>query len=136
MTSVHSRKIYDTKSKIFFCFHKLKKGRPFCSTSIPHHVAVFDLLAMESAKVDNKQVIFKGFVVGIPKETDMEVKVGKIDLKAPKGSGAILVKNLYLSCDPYMRGRMREFYGSYIQPFVPGQVDLDPCSFINIVYPT
>ncbi|KAF3455193.1 hypothetical protein FNV43_RR05641 [Rhamnella rubrinervis] len=76
---------------------------------------------MEAAEEDNKQVIFKGFIVGIPKETDMEVKVGKIELKAPKGSGAILVKNLYLSCDPYMRGRMREFYGSYIPPFVPGQ---------------
>lgn len=68
----------------------------------------------------------------------MEVKVGKIDLEAPKGSGAILVKNLYLSCDPYMRGRMREFYGSYIQPFVPGQVNLDPVpsviSFTQLVY--
>lgn len=77
---------------------------------------------MEAVQVDNKQVLFKGFIDGIPKETDMELKVGKIELKAPKGSGAILVKNLYLSCDPYMRGRMREFYGSYIPPFVPGEV--------------
>lgn len=73
--------------------------------------------------VENKQVIFKGYIEGVPKETDMEFKVGsKIKLEAPKGSGAFLVKNLYLSCDPYMRGRMRDFHGSYIPPFVPGSV--------------
>ncbi|KAJ6324979.1 hypothetical protein OIU76_012128 [Salix suchowensis] len=76
---------------------------------------------MEGEAVDNKQVIFKGFIDRIPRETDMELKIGKIELKAPKGSGAFLVKNLYLSCDPYMRGRMRENYDSYIPPFLPGQ---------------
>ena len=76
-----------------------------------------------SEAVENKQVIFNGYIDGIPQETDMEFKVSKIELKAPpQGSGAILVKNLYLSCDPYMRGRMRDFHGSYIPPFVPGQV--------------
>ena len=73
--------------------------------------------------VQNKQVIFKGYIERAPEETDMEVKVSKFELKAPpKGSGAIIVKNLYLSCDPFMRGRMRNFQGSYIPPFVPGQV--------------
>lgn len=77
----------------------------------------------EVAMVENKQVILKKYVDGIPKETDMEVKLGdKIELKAPKGSSCFLVKNLYLSCDPYMRGRMRDFRGSYLPPFVPGQV--------------
>ncbi|CAN6714575.1 unnamed protein product [Malus baccata var. baccata] len=72
--------------------------------------------------VENKQVIFKGFVEGTPKETDLQVVVGATtELKPPKGSGAFLVKNLYLSCDPYMRGRMRDFRDSYIPPFVPGQ---------------
>ncbi|GFP90092.1 2-alkenal reductase (NADP(+)-dependent) [Phtheirospermum japonicum] len=73
--------------------------------------------------VENKQIIFKGYIEGAPKETDMELKLGnKIKLVAPKGSGAFLVKNLYLSCDPYMRGRMRDFHGSYIPPFTPGSV--------------
>lgn len=75
---------------------------------------------VEEAK--NKQVIFKGFIEGTPKETDFQVMAGNIKLKAPKGSGAFLVKNLYLSCDPYMRGRMRDFRDSYIPPFLPGQV--------------
>lgn len=74
-------------------------------------------------EVDNKQIIFRGYIEGNPRETDMEFKVGnKMKMEAPKGSGAMLVKNLYLSCDPYMRGRMRNFHGSYIPPFVPGSV--------------
>ncbi|XP_073306355.1 2-alkenal reductase (NADP(+)-dependent) [Primulina huaijiensis] len=73
--------------------------------------------------VENKQIIFKGYIEGTPKETDMELKLGStIKLEAPKGSSLILLKNLYLSCDPYMRGRMRNFHGSYIPPFVPGSV--------------
>ncbi|KAG6402342.1 hypothetical protein SASPL_139220 [Salvia splendens] len=73
--------------------------------------------------VGNKQILFKGYIEGVPKESDMEFKLGNgMKLEAPKGSGAFLVKNLYLSCDPYMRGRMRDFHGSYIPPFVPGSV--------------
>uniref|UniRef100_M1C553 Alcohol dehydrogenase n=1 Tax=Solanum tuberosum TaxID=4113 RepID=M1C553_SOLTU len=74
--------------------------------------------------VENKQIIFKGYIEGIPKESDMELKIGKkLNLeKVPKGSNGLLVKNLYLSCDPFMRGRMRNFTGSYIPPFVPGEV--------------
>ncbi|XP_038714329.1 2-alkenal reductase (NADP(+)-dependent) isoform X2 [Tripterygium wilfordii] len=70
---------------------------------------------------ENKQVIFKGYIDRSPTETDMELRINKVELKVPKGSGAFLVKNLYLSCDPYMRGRMRDFHGSYLPPFVPGQ---------------
>lgn len=82
-----------------------------------------DLMA-EEALLQNKQVLFKGYIDGVPKETDMELKVDShIALKPPpQGSSAILVKNLYLSCDPYMRGRMRDFHGSYIPPFLPAQV--------------
>ncbi|KAM7507717.1 hypothetical protein LguiA_018170 [Lonicera macranthoides] len=72
---------------------------------------------------NNKQVIFKNYIEGAPKETDMELKLGKnMKMEAPEGSGALVVKNLYLSCDPYMRGRMRDFLDSYIPPFVPGSV--------------
>lgn len=74
-------------------------------------------------ELGNKQIIFKGYIEGVPKESDMELRLGKkIKVEAPKGSAAFLVKNLYLSCDPYMRGRMRDFHGSYIPPFVPGSV--------------
>ncbi|KAL5775896.1 hypothetical protein ACOSP7_013453 [Xanthoceras sorbifolium] len=75
----------------------------------------------QSSVVDNKQVIFKGYVERAPQETDMEIKITKLDLHTPKASSSFLVKNLYLSCDPYMRGRMRHSFDSYIPPFVPGQ---------------
>lgn len=73
-------------------------------------------------EVTNKQIIFKNFITGAPKETDMELREGKIRIRVPPGSGGVLVRNLYLSCDPYMRGRMRDFSNSYIPSFQPGSV--------------
>ncbi|KAK4566274.1 hypothetical protein RGQ29_002498 [Quercus rubra] len=75
-------------------------------------------------EVSNKQVILKDYVSGFPKESDMYLNTsGTIKLKVPEGSNAILVKNLYLSCDPYMRPRMRQPIPgneSYVEPFKPG----------------
>ncbi|KAL4336430.1 hypothetical protein AHAS_Ahas12G0009400 [Arachis hypogaea] len=56
------------------------------------------------AQVRNKQVLLKNYVTGFPKESDMEIVEGSITLKVPEGSSdVVLLKNLYLSCDPYMR---------------------------------
>jgi NADPH-dependent curcumin reductase CurA len=45
-----------------------------------------------------------------------------VDAEAPKpGDGEVLVRTLYISVDPYLRGRMREGR-SYIPPFEVGQV--------------
>ncbi|CAL5414228.1 unnamed protein product [Camellia sinensis] len=72
-------------------------------------------------EVSNKQIILKEYVSGFPKESDMVVKTGTIRLQLPEGSkNAILVKNLYLSCDPAMRGRMRKTEDSYVESFTPG----------------
>ncbi|KAM3306264.1 2-alkenal reductase (NADP(+)-dependent)-like [Capsicum chacoense] len=71
-------------------------------------------------EVSNKQVILKHYVTGYPKEPDMEIKNGTIKLKVPEGSNAVLLKNLYLSCDPYMRSRMQKKEGSYVESFTPG----------------
>uniref|UniRef100_A0A7N2MUE8 Oxidoreductase N-terminal domain-containing protein n=1 Tax=Quercus lobata TaxID=97700 RepID=A0A7N2MUE8_QUELO len=63
-------------------------------------------------EVSNKQVILKDYVSGFPKESDMYLNTsGTIKLKVPEGSNAILVKNLYLSCDPYMRPRCMWWWG-------------------------
>ncbi|KAL8216967.1 hypothetical protein R6Q57_023804 [Mikania cordata] len=78
---------------------------------------------MEKDLVENKQIVLKSYVNGSPVETDLELKHGnRIKLEAPKGSNGVLVKNLYLSCDPYMRGRMQDFHASYIRPFRPASV--------------
>ncbi|XP_044500530.1 2-alkenal reductase (NADP(+)-dependent)-like isoform X3 [Mangifera indica] len=70
--------------------------------------------------VSNKQVILKHHVLGFPKETDMHVISSNIALQVPKGSNGVLLKNLYLSCDPYMRSRMKKIEGHYIEAFKIG----------------
>ncbi|KAJ6683443.1 hypothetical protein OIU85_007157 [Salix viminalis] len=71
--------------------------------------------------VSNKQVIFKDYVPGALKESDMYITTSTIKLKVPEDcTNGVLVKNLYLSCDPYMRNRMRKLQGSYIAPLNPG----------------
>ena len=74
-------------------------------------------------EVKNQQVVLKDYVNGFPKESDMLLKTSAIvTLKLPQGSNAVLVKNLYLSCDPYMRGRMSKSHGSYVDSFTPDSV--------------
>ncbi|OWM84788.1 hypothetical protein CDL15_Pgr027575 [Punica granatum] len=75
---------------------------------------------MAGDQVSNKQVILRDFVEGFPKESDMYIATGTVRLDVPEGSTAVLVKNLYLSCDPYMRNRMSNLVGSYIESFKPG----------------
>lgn len=70
--------------------------------------------------VKNKQIIFKGYIERAPQENDMELKISSINLE--NSGGGVMVKNMYLSCDPYMRGRMRDFHASYIPPYQPSSV--------------
>ncbi|KAL0359289.1 UNVERIFIED_CONTAM: 2-alkenal reductase (NADP(+)-dependent) [Sesamum angustifolium] len=72
-------------------------------------------------EVSNKQIVLRDYVKGFPKESDMTLKTCTVKLKVPEDcSDAILVKNLYLSCDPYMRNRMSKMEGSYVESFTPG----------------
>ena len=65
------------------------------------------------SEVKNKQVILKDYVSGFPKESDLNIISSTITLKIPEGSNdLVLVKNLYLSCDPYMRGLMNKPQGT------------------------
>ncbi|KAK9138985.1 hypothetical protein Sjap_009579 [Stephania japonica] len=62
---------------------------------------------------------------GFPKESDIATHTtSTIRLKVPEGcGGGVLLKNLYLSCDPYMRSRMRKlhsFTSGYVPSFTPG----------------
>ena len=83
-------------------------------------------MAMVGEEVSNKQVVLKTYVAGFPKDTDMEVVTTKITLRVPESSNdGILLKNLYLSCDPYMRNRMtKPDRPSYVDSFNPGKVCL------------
>uniref|UniRef100_A0A6N2LBU6 Enoyl reductase (ER) domain-containing protein n=1 Tax=Salix viminalis TaxID=40686 RepID=A0A6N2LBU6_SALVM len=82
-------------------------------------------MATSGEEVRNMQVILKDYVAGFPKESDMNVKTGSIKLKLAEdesSDNAVLVKNLYLSCDPYMRGRMTNspVDDPDFSPFTPG----------------
>ena len=53
----------------------------------------------------SKQITLKSRPVGVPQPTDFEVV--EVETRAPD-AGEILVENVFMSVDPYMRGRMRE----------------------------
>ncbi|PNT65295.1 2-alkenal reductase (NADP(+)-dependent) [Brachypodium distachyon] len=75
-----------------------------------------------AAEVSNRRVTLKRHVTGFPTEADMEVVVAPA-VAVPPGSRSVMLKNLYLSCDPYMRSRMsRHLEPSYVPDFVPGEV--------------
>jgi len=66
----------------------------------------------------NREILLRSRPVGEPTAANFEI----VDRPIPEpGDGEVLVRNLYLSVDPYMRGRMRDV-PSYVPPFVVGQV--------------
>ncbi|OQU83135.1 hypothetical protein SORBI_3005G082700 [Sorghum bicolor] len=75
-----------------------------------------------AAAVQNKKVVLRRHVTGFPTEDDMEITVGTAGLRVPAGLTAVLIKNLYLSCDPWMRGRMTKHEDGGMPPdFVIGE---------------
>jgi len=65
----------------------------------------------------SREIRLKRRPVGLPHESDFEVAT--VPMPTP-GAGEVLVRNLYMSVDPYMRGRMLD-QPSYVQPFQVGQ---------------
>lgn len=66
----------------------------------------------------SREVRLKTRPVGLPKESDFEL--AEVTVGAP-GENEVLVKNIYMSVDPYMRGRMID-RKSYSAPFEVGEV--------------
>ncbi|KAJ8531011.1 hypothetical protein K7X08_025742 [Anisodus acutangulus] len=78
-----------------------------------------------SMMLPNKQVVFKNYVEGYPKESDFELRSSMISCQIPQGSKGLFVKNLYLGCDPYMRHRMSAHKSkdvALLVSFQPGSV--------------
>jgi NADPH-dependent curcumin reductase CurA len=64
------------------------------------------------------EIHLKSRPVGFPKESDFEI----VETERPvPEDGQMLVRNIYMSVDPYMRGRMRDVK-SYTPPFQLGRV--------------
>jgi NADPH-dependent curcumin reductase CurA len=64
-----------------------------------------------------REVRLKSRPVGLPTPENFEV--AEVELKEP-GQGEVLVRNLWMSVDPYMRGRMYD-RPSYVPPFNLGE---------------
>ena len=64
----------------------------------------------------SKEIRLKTRPVGMPKDSDFEVAT--TEARQP-GEGEVLVRNIWMSVDPYMRGRMMD-RESYVPPFQIG----------------
>src|SRR5437870_10665489 len=66
----------------------------------------------------NRQVLLKRRPTGVPTSGDFEFAEGPVP---EPGDGEVLVRGIYLSLDPYMRGRIRAAR-SYAKPVEIGAV--------------
>lgn len=66
----------------------------------------------------NRQVVLKSRPDGAPRAENFEIR--ELELPAPEAN-QLLIKNRYMSVDPYMRGRMRDAK-SYAAPFATDEV--------------
>ena len=62
----------------------------------------------------NRQVHLVRRPQGAPVPGDFRIVDGPVPVP---GEGELLLRNLYLSLDPYMRGRMNDSHGSYAPPY-------------------
>ncbi len=66
----------------------------------------------------NREIRLKSRPVGLPTPANFEIAETEVPTPA---AGEVLVRNIYMSVDPYMRGRMVD-RASYVPPFQVGQV--------------
>ncbi|XP_064971351.1 2-alkenal reductase (NADP(+)-dependent)-like [Musa acuminata AAA Group] len=58
-------------------------------------------------EVENKHIIIKHAIDGLPTESDFELRSTPLVLSVAQGSKEVVVKNLFLSIDPYQLNRMK-----------------------------
>lgn len=73
---------------------------------------------MPQSKTANRQIILNSRPVGAPTPNDFRTESGNVP--AP-GAGQVLLRTVWLSLDPYMRGRMSDA-PSYAAPVELGDV--------------
>jgi len=68
--------------------------------------------------MQNKEIRLASRPVGVPTDENFQL----VETEVPSiADGEVLLRSLYISVDPYLRGRMRESK-SYVPPFQLGQV--------------
>ena len=68
-------------------------------------------------KIKGREIRLKRWPKGLPAQADFEIVNAEV---SDLGEGELLVRNLFMSVDPYMRGRLRPGK-SYVAPFEPGK---------------
>ncbi|QHO34304.1 hypothetical protein HN51_027863 [Arachis hypogaea] len=63
-------------------------------------------------EVSNKYIVIKHHFEDVLKESDFEIKTETLDLSVEEGSDDMIVKNLYISIDPFQINRMKSFSAS------------------------
>lgn len=106
--------------------HSQKKLQNFLLSTI---VIDSDAMAQEAEVVKKKQVMLKVYVTGLPEESDFNIRLQPTtSLKVPESSNnGVLVKNLFLSCDPFMRLLMQKPESSLqdvLSGYSPGSVSI------------
>ena len=68
--------------------------------------------------MQNKEIRLASRPAGVPTDENFQM----VETEVPSiADGSVLLRSLYISVDPYLRGRMRESK-SYVPPFQLGQV--------------
>lgn len=81
-------------------------------------------------QLTNRYVAIKNSIDGTPEESDFEVKSEKLSFNSMGSEDRkVVVKNLYVSIDPYQLNRMKSYSSSqqainFASPVIPGQVKL------------
>lgn len=63
-------------------------------------------------EVTNKYISIKAQIDGSPEESHFEFKTEPLSLSVKPGSKDIIIKNMYISIDPYQINRMKTFSAS------------------------
>src|SRR6516162_10636696 len=79
--------------------------------------SVFQRLTTTMSNQKNREIRLKRRPIGMPKLEDFEL--AETEVPTP-GHGQVLVRNIFMSVDPYMRGRMVD-RRSYVPPFQIGE---------------
>ncbi|TKY73186.1 2-alkenal reductase (NADP(+)-dependent) [Spatholobus suberectus] len=88
-------------------------------------------------EVKNKYIVIKHHIEDAPKESNFEIKIGAFALSVEPGSDDVIVKNLYISIDPYQINRMKSYSSShstisFAVPITPGEA-IDGVSIGKVV---
>ncbi|KAK8581702.1 hypothetical protein V6N13_144713 [Hibiscus sabdariffa] len=64
-------------------------------------------------EVINRYITIKNHIDGAPQDSDFELRSSYLSLSLDPASGEVIVKNLYVSIDPYQLNRMKSYSSSH-----------------------